>query len=80
MSGGQMRGLILTAQKLPVATGWTTMVSTEVVKMVELDKEQEKAFVDELMESNELKGATKKRLIKFLGNKYNGTSKRSGSG
>ena len=38
--------------------------------MVELDKEQEKAFVDELMESNELKGATKKRLIKFLGNKY----------
>jgi polyhydroxyalkanoate synthesis regulator phasin len=50
MSGGQMRGLILTAQKLPVATGWTTMVSTEVVKMVELDKEQEKAFVDELMD------------------------------
>jgi uncharacterized protein (DUF2132 family) len=38
--------------------------------MVELDKEQEKAFVDELMESNKLKGATKKRLIKFLGNKY----------
>jgi len=38
--------------------------------MVELDKEQEKAFVDELMESNVLKGATKKRLIKFLGNKY----------
>ncbi len=38
--------------------------------MVELDKEQEKAFVNELMEDNELKGASKKRLIKFLGNKY----------
>ncbi len=37
--------------------------------MVELDKEQEKAFVNELMEANELKGASKKRLIKFLGNK-----------
>jgi hypothetical protein len=38
--------------------------------MVELDKEQEKAFMNELMEANELKGASKKRLIKFLGNKY----------
>jgi hypothetical protein len=38
--------------------------------MVEFDKEQEKAFVDELMEVNKLKGASKKRLIKFLGNKY----------
>lgn len=38
--------------------------------MVELDKDQEKAFVDELMEENGLKGASKKRLIKFLGQKY----------
>jgi hypothetical protein len=38
--------------------------------MVELDKDQEKAFVNEMMEANELKGATKKRLIKFLGTKY----------
>jgi len=36
--------------------------------MVELDKEQEKAFVN--VEANELKGASKKRLIKFLGAKY----------
>jgi len=33
--------------------------------MVELDKEQEKVFVNEMMEANELKGASKKRLIKF---------------
>jgi hypothetical protein len=26
--------------------------------------------MNELMEANELKGASKKRLIKFLGNKY----------
>ncbi len=38
--------------------------------MVELDKEQEKAFVNELMEANELIGTSKKRLIKFLGNRY----------
>jgi len=38
--------------------------------MVELDKEQEKLFVNELMEANELTGASKKRLIKFLGAKY----------
>ena len=38
--------------------------------MVELDKEQQKGFVDELMEKNNLKGASKKRLIKFLGEKY----------
>jgi hypothetical protein len=38
--------------------------------MVELDKDQEKAFVNEMMEANELKGASKKRLIKFLGAKY----------
>jgi len=38
--------------------------------MVELDKEQEKVFVNEMMEANELKGASKKRLIKFLGAKY----------
>lgn len=39
--------------------------------MVELDKEQEKAFIDDLMEANGLKGASKKRLIKYLGRKYN---------
>ena len=38
--------------------------------MVELDKEQEYVFVNELMEANELKGASKKRLIRFLGAKY----------
>ena len=38
--------------------------------MVELDKDQEKVFVNEMMEANELKGASKKRLIKFLGAKY----------
>ncbi|MDO9517461.1 MAG: hypothetical protein Q7J10_05350 [Methanosarcinaceae archaeon] len=38
--------------------------------MVELDKEQEKAFIDAMMEANDLKGASKKRMIKFLGNKY----------
>ena len=38
--------------------------------MVKLDKKQEKVFVNELMEANELKGASKKRLIKFLGAKY----------
>jgi F0F1-type ATP synthase delta subunit len=38
--------------------------------MVKLDKEQEKVFVNELMEANELKGASKKRLIKFLDAKY----------
>lgn len=38
--------------------------------MVGLDKEQEKVFVDELMEANGLKGASKKRLIKYLGDKY----------
>ena len=38
--------------------------------MVELDKDQEKAFVNEMMEANELKGGSKKRLIKFLGEKY----------
>ncbi|MDF1534539.1 MAG: hypothetical protein P1P69_08590 [Methanosarcinaceae archaeon] len=38
--------------------------------MVELDKEQEKAFVDAMMEANDLKGASKKRMIKFLGSKY----------
>ncbi len=38
--------------------------------MVELDKDQEKAFVNEMMKANELKGASKKRLIKFLGEKY----------
>lgn len=38
--------------------------------MVELDKEQEKAFIDAMMEANDLKGASKKRMIKFLGSKY----------
>ena len=38
--------------------------------MVELDKEQEKIFVDELMSVNGLKGASKRRLIKYLGIKY----------
>jgi hypothetical protein len=38
--------------------------------MVELDKEQEKVFVNEMLEANELKGASKKRLIQFLGAKY----------
>jgi hypothetical protein len=39
--------------------------------MTELDKEQQKAFVDEMMESNKLKGASKKRLIVFLAERYN---------
>ena len=38
--------------------------------MVMADKEQEKVFVDEIMDANGLKGASKKRLIKFLGDKY----------
>jgi hypothetical protein len=38
--------------------------------MIELDKEQQKAFVDEMMESNKLKGASKKRLIVFLAERY----------
>ena len=42
--------------------------------MVELDKEQEKVFVNEMMEANELKGASKKRLIQFLGAKMTGIS------
>jgi len=36
----------------------------------ELDKEEQKAFIDELMKLNELKGASKKRLIKYLGENY----------
>ncbi|MGP8319844.1 MAG: hypothetical protein ACT6FD_03510 [Methanosarcinaceae archaeon] len=35
-----------------------------------VDKEQEKAFVNEIMEANGLKGASKKRLVRFLGDKY----------
>ncbi len=38
--------------------------------MVELDKEQQKAFVDDIMAANNLKGASKKRLIVFLGERY----------
>lgn len=38
--------------------------------MTELTKEQQDAFVEELMVNNELKGASKKRLIRFLGDKY----------
>jgi uncharacterized protein (DUF2132 family) len=38
--------------------------------MPELDKEEQKAFIEELMAENELKGASKKRLIKFLGEQY----------
>ncbi|MBW6469862.1 MAG: hypothetical protein K0A90_01415 [Methanosarcinaceae archaeon] len=38
--------------------------------MVELDKEQEKIFIDAMMEANDLNGASKKRMIKFLGSKY----------
>jgi len=38
--------------------------------MTELDKEQQKAFVDEMMEANNLKGASKKRLIVFLAERY----------
>ena len=36
--------------------------------MVEIDKE--KTFVDEIMDANGLKGASKKRLVWFLGDKY----------
>lgn len=39
--------------------------------MAELDKEQQKAFVDEMMEANGLKGASKKRLIMSLAERYN---------
>ena len=38
--------------------------------MAELDKEQQKAFVDEIMAANNLKGASKKRLIVFLCERY----------
>lgn len=38
--------------------------------MAELDKEQQKAFVDEMMVANGLKGASKKRLIMFLAERY----------
>ncbi|MDG6244135.1 MAG: hypothetical protein QCH31_07045 [Methanolobus sp.] len=38
--------------------------------MPELEKEEQKAFIEELMAENELKGASKKRLIKFLGEQY----------
>jgi uncharacterized protein (DUF2132 family) len=38
--------------------------------MPELDSEQQKEFIEELMTKNELKGASKKRLIRFLAEKY----------
>ena len=38
--------------------------------MPELDKDQQKEFIEGLMSRNDLKGAGKKRLIKFLGEKY----------
>jgi hypothetical protein len=38
--------------------------------MPELDTDQQNKFVEELMTRNELKGGGKKRLIKFLGEKY----------
>ncbi|WP_340817935.1 hypothetical protein [Methanolobus sp. WCC4] len=38
--------------------------------MPELDTEQQKAFIEEMMLKNELKGASKKRLIRFLAEKY----------
>ncbi len=38
--------------------------------MVEINKEQEKLFIKKLMEANDLKGASKKRLIRYLGQKY----------
>lgn len=39
--------------------------------MIGFDKEQQKKFVDEIMEQNNLKGASKKRMVMFLGEKYN---------
>ncbi|SFM55909.1 hypothetical protein [Methanolobus profundi] len=38
--------------------------------MPELDTEQQKAFIEEMMLKNALKGASKKRLIRFLAEKY----------
>ena len=38
--------------------------------MPELDKKEQKAFIDEIMKANELEGASKKRLVRFLCKKY----------
>ncbi len=38
--------------------------------MTVMDKEEQKAFVDEMMELNGLKGASKRRLIMFLCERY----------
>lgn len=38
--------------------------------MTELTDEQKNAFIEELMLSNELKGASKKRLVRFLCDRY----------
>ncbi|MCD5425286.1 MAG: hypothetical protein LRZ92_02355, partial [Methanosarcinaceae archaeon] len=38
--------------------------------MPELDRKEQRAFIDEIMKANELEGAGKKRLVKFLCEKY----------
>jgi len=38
--------------------------------MPELDKKEQKAFIDEIMEANGLKGGRKRQLVKFLCEKY----------
>lgn len=39
--------------------------------MSDLSSEQQKIFVDDLMKEHGLTGASKKRMIMFLGEKYN---------
>ena len=38
--------------------------------MEEVDKEYQKAFVDEIMADNNLKGGSKRRLVLFLAERY----------
>lgn len=38
--------------------------------MPERDKKEERAFIDEIMKANGLEGASKRRLVRFLCEKY----------
>lgn len=44
--------------------------------MPETKKNQQNMFIDKLMSKNELKGASKKRLIRFLAEKYDWNEER----